>query len=149
MFVGESESATDSLKLIGACRILTTRHSGCQIVGNDDGDVGILVDSIKQSCHSGMCEGGVADNGNGRPLSGIRSSLSHCDRSTHINTRMDGFVRWQETECVATDITKDPGIGIVEQHLIEGCIDVTMATALTECRWTRYHIFARGKAFVC
>ena len=55
---------------------------------------------------------------------------------------MNGFIWRQEAEGVTTNVAKHTGIRIVKQHLIESCIDITMATALTECRWTGGYILA-------
>ena len=54
MILREAEALTDGLKLIRAGRILTTRHRRRQVVGDDHGDIRILVDGIEQTRHSRM-----------------------------------------------------------------------------------------------
>ena len=45
MILREAEALTDRLKLIRAGRILTARHRRRQVVGDDHGDIRILVDA--------------------------------------------------------------------------------------------------------
>ena len=139
----KTETLTDSLKLVCASRILTTRHGCCQVVADDDGDICILIDGIEQTCHTRVSEGRVTDNCYGRPLTCIRGTLRHRDRSTHIHTRMDGLIRWQETEGIATNIAEYAGIGILLQNFVQSGIDITVTTTLTKCRRTRGDILAR------
>ena len=142
MLVAQAKSAADGLELIRASRVLTAGHTRCQVVANDHGDVGILVDGIEQTRHTAMSERGVADDGQRRPLSGISSTLCHRDTCTHVDTRMNGLVRRQEAQRVATDVAKDARILILQKHLVESRINVAMAAALAECRWTWSNILA-------
>ena len=57
MLVAESQPASDSLKLVGTGRILAPRHASGQVVADDDRDVSILVDGIKQPRHAAVGEG--------------------------------------------------------------------------------------------
>ena len=133
VLLAQPQTFTDGLKLIGASRILSTCHRGSEVVADDHCDISILIDSIQQSGHTAMGKGRVADDSHSRPLTCIAGSLGHRDRGSHIHTAMDGLVGWQETEGIATDITKHTGIGILTKHLVKGGIDITVTTALTEC----------------
>ena len=97
MLVAQAQTTTDSLKLIRTCRVLSTSHRSGKIVTDDNGDVCILVDGIQQTRHSRVRKRRVADDGNSRPLSCITGTFRHRDRSTHVDTRVDGFIRRQET----------------------------------------------------
>jgi hypothetical protein len=59
---------------------------------------------------------------------------------------MDGAEWRQETECVTADVTEDAWVVILLQYFIQGCIDVAVTAALTECRWTGNDVFAWGEA---
>ena len=79
MFVADTQSAADSLELVGTCRVLSTGHSRCQVVADNHGDISILVDGIEQTSHTRMGKGRVTDDSNGRPLTGIAGTLGHRD----------------------------------------------------------------------
>ena len=59
-----AETAADVLYSACSCRILSTGHTRCKVVGDNNYDVCLLVYSIEQSCHTRVCEGRVADNCN-------------------------------------------------------------------------------------
>jgi hypothetical protein len=59
---------------------------------------------------------------------------------------MDGLIRWQETEGIATNIAEYAGIGILLQNFVQSGIDITVTTTLTKCRRTRGDILAWGIA---
>ena len=54
MLFADTQATTDSLELVGTSRVLTARHSGGKVVGDDNCDVGILVDGIQQTRHTRM-----------------------------------------------------------------------------------------------
>ena len=47
-----TKSKTDSLKLIGTSAILTTCHTCCEVVGDDDSNYAVIIDGIKESDHT-------------------------------------------------------------------------------------------------
>ena len=47
--LAHAQTTADSLKLVGTGTILTTRHGGREVVGEDHDDVGVLVDSRRAS----------------------------------------------------------------------------------------------------
>ena len=53
---------------------------------------------------------------------------------------MDGAERRQEAERVAADVAEDARILVFAEHLVQGCIDIAVATALAECGWARSHV---------
>ena len=136
VFVADTQSAADGLKLVGAGRVLSARHGRCQVVADDDRDVSTFVDGIQQARHARVGKRGVTDDGYCRPLSGIAGTLGHRDAGTHIHTGVDGLVGRQEAQRVAAYVAKHTGIGILQQHLVQRSIDVAVATALTQCRRT-------------
>ena len=136
MFGLYAKTQADGLELVSPGAVLTSRHGGCQVVGYDDRDVGILVHSIQETRHAAVGEGRVADDGNCRPLTCIGCTLCHRDACTHVNARMDCPVRGQEAQCVATDIAKDAWILVLLQHLVQRCIYVAMSATLAQLRRT-------------
>ena len=52
VLVGQTQTAADVLKLAGTCRVLTAGHTGGEVIADDDGDVGVLVDGVKQAGHA-------------------------------------------------------------------------------------------------
>src|SRR5574344_431208 len=56
MFRFNAKTDADSLKLIGACRVLSASHSCCEVVGDNHRDIRLVVDGIQQSRHSRVGE---------------------------------------------------------------------------------------------
>ena len=140
VFVAEAQSAADGFELVRTGRILSARHTRRQVVTDDDGDVGILIDGIEQTRHTAVGKRRVSDNGYGRPLAGIGSTLGHRNRGTHIDTRVDGTEGRQEAQRVATDVAEDTGILIFFQHLVQCSIHIAVTTTLTQCGGTWSHV---------
>ena len=62
MFRFNTQTDANSLKLIGACRVLSASHSRCEIVRDNHRDIRLVVDGIQQSRHSRVCECRIADD---------------------------------------------------------------------------------------
>ncbi len=62
-----------------ALTILAAGHAGGEIVGNDNGYRTVFVDGVEQTCHSAVCECGVAYDGHRRVLAGVGGTLCHGD----------------------------------------------------------------------
>ena len=122
----------DGLELVRARGILTTCHSGSQIVADDHGDVGMVIHGIQQSCHTRVREGRVAYHSDGRMLTGIGSTFGHGDAGAHIHTTVDGLEWRQRSQRVATYISEDASIWELGSHFIQGRIDIAMSAALTK-----------------
>ena len=143
MVFRKTKSLTDGLELIGTSRVLSACHRSGQVIRDDDSDVGILVDGVEQTRHTAVGKGRVADDSDSGPLTSVAGTLSHRDRSSHVDTRVDGLIRGQEAKGITADITKDTCIGILAQHLVEGGIDIAVTTALTQCWRTWGDILTR------
>ena len=88
-----------------------------------------------------MGEGAVADDGHSWPLTSVSSTLSHGNGSTHVDARMDGFVRRQEAQRVAADVAEDARVVELREHLVQSGVDIAVAAALTKCWRTGNNIF--------
>jgi hypothetical protein len=87
---GDAQSAADGLKLVGAGGVLSAGHGRGEGVAEDEREGGILVDGIEQFGHAAMRERRVADDGHGRPQSGVGGTFGHADARTHVHTTVDG-----------------------------------------------------------
>ena len=85
MLIAQSESAADGLKLVGAGGVLASGHARGEVVADDDGDVGVLVDGVEQPGHAAVGEGGVADDSHCRPLSCVGCTFCHRDAGSHVH----------------------------------------------------------------
>ena len=131
-----AKSDTYCLKLIGSCRILTSSHTGGEVVGDNHRDVRLVVHCIQQSRHSRVSECRVADDCNRGEQSCVGGTLRHSDGCTHIHATRQSLERGQCTEGIATDVAEDAMVGIFLSHLVEGGIYVAMAASLAELRRT-------------
>ena len=52
VLLSHAKTTADGFNLVGAGRILTTSHTCCQVVADDDGDVSTLIDGIQQTGHA-------------------------------------------------------------------------------------------------
>ena len=50
--VAQAQAPADRLELIRTGRVLSTCHCRRQVITDDDGDIGILIDGIQQSRHT-------------------------------------------------------------------------------------------------
>ena len=62
MFRFNAKTDADSLKLVGACRVLSASHTSGEVVGDNHRDIRLVVDGIQQSRHSRVCECRIADD---------------------------------------------------------------------------------------
>ena len=145
VFLADAQSAADGLELVGAGRVLSARHGRGEVVGDDDRNVGILVDGIQEARHAGVGECAVANDGHGRPLSGVGCALGHGDAGAHVDAGVYGAVGGQEAERVASDVAEDAGVVKLAEHLVEGCVDVAVAASLAQLWWARGHDGAGGE----
>ena len=142
MVVAQSQSAANGLELVRSCRVLSSGHAGGQVVADDDSDVGVLVDGVEQSGHAAVCESGVTDDSHCRPLSCIRSAFRHRDARAHVDARVNGMERREESECVAADVSENPRVLIVQQHFVECGVHVAVSASLAQGRRTWHYVRA-------
>ncbi len=84
-------------KFVRTGRILSAGHGGSQVIRNHHRDIGTVIHRIQQTGHTGMSEGRVTDNSNGRKYPCIGSTFGHGYGSTHIHTTVDSTERGQRT----------------------------------------------------
>ena len=142
-----AEGQADGLELVRPCGILAAGHGRRQVVGEDDGDGGVVIDRIQETRHAAVGEGGVADDRDGGMDARVGSALCHGDGSAHVHAGVDGPVRQQGAQGVAADVAEHPGIGKVFQDGVQGRIDIPVAASLAQLRRTRGQVPGRQMHF--
>ena len=85
MFRSHAYALADLFETSCSGRVLAAGHGCGQVVGDDDCDVGVFVDGIKQACHAGVCKRGVTDDSHRGELSGVGCAFGHRDGSAHVD----------------------------------------------------------------
>ena len=138
-----AEGQADGLELVRARGILAAGHGRRQVVGEDDGDGGVVIDRIQETGHAAVGEGGVADDRDGGMDARVGGALRHRDGSAHVHTSVNGPVRRQGAQGVAADVAEHPGLGEIFQDGVQGRIDIPVAASLTELRRPRGQVPGR------
>ena len=144
MLFGNAQAFADGLNAARAGAVLAAGHAGGEVVGDAKGYVGVFVDGVQQAGHAAVREGGVADDGYGRPGAAKGCTLGHGERGAHLHAGVEAVEGRHPAQRVTADIPEYAGTGIVFEHVVEGGIEVPVAAALAQCRGTRGNDF-RGR----
>ena len=109
-------SATDVFEFAGTLRILSSGHAGGEVIGYDHYHIAVLVDGVKKTGHSGVCESGVTDYGHRGELAGIGRSLGHSDRRSHVDAGVDCVESWESGRVAAYVAEHFRGFELFQGH---------------------------------
>ena len=127
-----AETYADGLKLVCSGRVLAACHASGEVVGDDDGDVRLVVDGVEQSRHARVRERRVANDGYCREQSGVGCTFGHRYRRSHVNAARQCLVWRQCAQRVAAYVAEDAVLGIFLSHLVQGGIHVAVSASLAQ-----------------
>ena len=68
MLLRYSHTITDLLESASAGRVLSARHTGGEVIGDEDDHIRVCVDAVEKSGDAGVSERTVSDDGDRRML---------------------------------------------------------------------------------
>lgn len=134
----DSESLADLLQFSRSGGVLTSGHSGRQVVRDADRDARPGVDAVQKAGHPAVGECGVSDHRHGRPHTGIGGTKRHSDGSAHLDAGLERVERRHISKSVATYVTEHTcRRGIFLKHHIKRGVEIPVAASLAKRRRTR------------